>query len=147
MFKDMGPSVGQQWKLCVTIAQMLCMCSYQGDQKGNREEYRASSLGFVIYYFIMCLSIIVLLLTFVKPSTVLLYCQTALTKLDVILQVQDNLLRYLLFNCSCDSNVESIFYLGEAMFCLWIWKKKQEPKCLLLTKLRKQMFTTHHAGL
>lgn len=59
----------------------------------------------------MCLSIIVLLLTVVKPSTVLLYCQTTLTKLDVILQVQDNLLRYLLFNCSCDSNVESIFLL------------------------------------
>lgn len=80
----------------------------------------ASSLGFVIYYFTMCLSIIVLLLTFVKPSTVLLYCQTRLTKqLHVILQVEDNLLRYLLFNCPSHSNVESIFYLGGTMFCLW----------------------------
>lgn len=137
MFKDMGPSVGQQWKLCVTIAQMLCVCSYQGDQKGNREEYSASSLGFVIYYFIMCLSIIVSLLTFVKTSTVLLYCQTVLTKLDVILQVQDNLLRYLLFNCSCDSNVESIFCLGGAMFCLWIWKKKVGAKMSVINKVEK----------
>lgn len=81
----------------------------------------ASSLGFVIYYFTMCLGIIVLLLTFVKPSTVFLCCQTRLTKqLGIILQVEDNLLRYLLFNCPCHSNVESIFYLGGTMFCLWI---------------------------
>lgn len=71
--------------------------------------------------FTMCLSIIVLLLTFVKPSIVLMYSQTRLKKeLDVMLQVEDNLLRYLLFNSPCHSNVESIFYLGGTMFCLWI---------------------------